>query len=55
MPANFVPPPAKRDILNALLSAGQSSVAAGGIASFHASTIAVGLQVDDRLCGSLVA
>lgn len=30
----------------------RSSVAAGGIASFHTSTLAVGLQVDDRLCGS---
>ncbi len=36
-----------------MVVADHSSVAAGGIASFHASSIAVGLQVDDRLCGSL--
>ena len=31
-----------------------SSVAAGGIASFHTSSLAVRLKDDGRLCGSII-
>ena len=34
--------------------AGYSPVAAGGIATFHPSPIAVMLQGNDRLCGSII-
>jgi len=52
MPAHFVPLPLARN-LECVMMAGRSSVAAGGIVTFHPSPIAVWLQGNDRLCDSL--
>ncbi len=46
MPVNFVPLPLARN-LECVIMAGRSPVAAGGIASFHPSPIAVRLQGND--------
>lgn len=46
MPAHFGPP-------ECVVIADRSSVAAGGIVTFHPSPIAVWLQGNDRLCDSL--
>jgi hypothetical protein len=47
MPAHFGPP-------ECVVITDRSSVAAGGIVTFHPSPIAVRLQGNDRLCGSLI-